>query len=228
MIITIGKNKLEKLLIRQLTTNFFLESEEEDHVADILPEAISKSEICFQENIQFGSYWDEEKRLIFNPYNSGQYNIFLYLLAREAYSKKQITLADKFFYLNKLMNGCEIHYRVQMPKVFCPSHSVGAVIGMASFQDYFVFQQNCTVGGNHGIFPTFGKFVRMFANSMVIGKSVIGNNVFISSGAFVKDEIIPDNNVVFGHTPNLVLKEKPTEYFYKLSFFREHKKIMNP
>ncbi len=53
--------------------------------------------------------------------------------------------------------------------------------------------------------------------------SNIGDNVFISAGAFVKDQDIPNNTIVFGKSPNLILKQKPSEYFYESSLFKCHK-----
>lgn len=46
----------------------------------------------------------------------------------------------------------------------------------------------------------------MCANSSIIGKCVIGNNVTIAANSGVKDENIPDNSLVFGHSPNLIIK----------------------
>ena len=57
----------------------------------------------------------------------------------------------------------------------------------------------------------------------VFGPIVIGNNVFISNGTFIKDTDIPDNTIVFGRYPHLVLKNKPAAYFYSKSPFKIHK-----
>ena len=52
----------------------------------------------------------------------------------------------------------------------------------------------------------------MLSDSKVIGKSEIGDNVIISANAFVKDETIPSGSIVFGQSPNLVIKENKLEY----------------
>ena len=225
MVIPIGERGLTEQLLRQMETFFGLDATERQQVAAFASSALVKTQKCLSENVQFGSYWNEQGELVFSPNNSGQYLVFLYFLSRTAFENDNGVLADKAFYLNKMMNGCEIHYRVRMPDIFCASHSVGAVMGLAKYGNYFVFQQNSTVGGNHGVFPVFGRFVRLFANATVLGASNIGNNVFISAGALVKDEDIPDNTIVFGSSPNLVLKQKPPCYFYELSFFREHQSL---
>jgi serine O-acetyltransferase len=91
-------------------------------------------------------------------------------------------------------------------------HPVGSVMGRAKYSDYFSFGQNCTVGNNHSIYPVIGDHVKMCASSMILGNCTIGNNVIIGAGACVKDENIPDNSLVFGNSPNLIIKpRKPTE-----------------
>lgn len=48
----------------------------------------------------------------------------------------------------------------------------------------------------------------MCAGSSIIGDSVIGDNVLIGANATIKDEVVPSNVVVFGESPNLVIKRK--------------------
>lgn len=47
----------------------------------------------------------------------------------------------------------------------------------------------------------------MYANSSLIGKCDIGDNVILGAGALVKDAVIPSNSLVFGQSPNLIIKE---------------------
>jgi len=135
-------------------------------------------------------------------------------------------LADKIYYLNKTLNSFDLFYEIKMPNIFFLDHPYASILGRAQYKDYFIFQQNCTVGNNHGIYPTFGEYVWLFSNAAVIGDCNIGNNVFISIGAYVKDTDIPDNTIVFGKSPDLVIKSKSAEYFYSKSPFRYHQKLL--
>ena len=63
------------------------------------------------------------------------------------------------------------------------------------------------VGNNNNVYPVLGKNVRMFSNSKIIGNSHIGNNVLVGANCFIKDCDIPDNVMVFGQSPNLIIKE---------------------
>jgi serine O-acetyltransferase len=99
-------------------------------------------------------------------------------------------------------------YEVNLPRYFQLDHPVGSVIGRATYGDGFSFGQNCTVGNNHGIYPVLGENVKMCANSSIIGRCHIGDNVIIGANSGVKDEDIPANSIVFGYSPNLIIKRR--------------------
>jgi serine O-acetyltransferase len=56
----------------------------------------------------------------------------------------------------------------------------------------------------------------MYSNVTVIGDTHIGDNVVISTGSTIKDEKIPSNYLVFGQSPNLIIKSKSEEYMRKI------------
>lgn len=134
---------------------------------------------------------------------------FLYFLANEIYQNTGTSqLTDKLYYLNKLLNGLDMYYAIELPEVWSAEHPVGSVLGRARYGNNFFFYQCCTVGGNHGIYPRIGENVKMFAHSQILGDCNIGNNVKIGAGCLIKDENIPDNSIVFGQSPNLIIKRK--------------------
>jgi serine O-acetyltransferase len=223
MIINIGKNNLIKLVSNQLTNNFSLDVNEESFLLEAISEALQRTERCFS-NTNNKYYWNKNGELVFNPYHSAQNSIFLYFLSKEAWLMGKTLLADRIYYLNKMLNCCDLFYEIDLPEIFLLEHPVGSVMGRASYSNFFVFYQNCTVGGNKDAYPILGEFVWLFANSTIIGKSDIGSNVFVSAGTLIMDENIPDNTIVFGKSPNLILKQKPKEYFYNKSIFNFHKK----
>ncbi len=57
-------------------------------------------------------------------------------------------------------------------------------------------------------YPVLGNNVILFANSTVLGDTHIGNNVVVSAESYIINEDIPDNCIVFGQSPNLVIKSK--------------------
>ena len=155
-------------------------------------------------------YSKDWRRPILILYHSGQYTVFLYYFSNTVFKKDKNNrrLADKVYYLNKVMNSCDLFYEVELPEIFMLDHPVGTVIGRAKFGNYFSFTQNCTIGNNNNIFPVIGEHVTLSANSMILGNSKIGNNVILGAGTCIKDHDIPDNSLVFGSSPNLIIKKR--------------------
>lgn len=197
-----------KLILRNQLRNFFLLSKEEETIIDeVWNEVIEDLEYCFSKTDN--KYYIRDGETFFNPYHSGQYSIFLYFLSRQAYLKANNTiLADKIYYLNKIMNGCDIFYQIALPRYFKLDHPVGTVLGRAKYGEGFTFLQCCTVGNNKSIYPEIGNNVKMCANSYIIGNCHIGNNVIIGACSGVKDCDVPDDTIVFGHYPNNVFKKR--------------------
>jgi len=222
MDISIGKKALCKLIALQLRNNFFLENEEQGLLVEGIELAIMSTEKCLSGiNMKYISH--NNNRVLFDPYHSVQYTIFLYYLSRRVWEiDSGSKLASKIFYLNKMLNACDLFYEIDLPDVFLLSHPVGSVIGRGKFSNYFIFQQNCTVGSNNNIFPSFGEYVWLHAGVTIIGDSNIGKNVFVAADAYIKDTDIPDNSIVFGKSPNLIIKQRPADYFFSRSPFFDH------
>lgn len=208
MLFEIPKEAILKVMIGQISSNFSITANEINTIKTLSDEVFDRCDRCF--SMSANKYYCREEEAYFNPFHSGQYNVFLYYFSNTIYkkAKNQIRLADKVYYLNKMLNSCDMFYAIELPECFYLDQPIGSVLGRATYGNYFHFTQSCTVGNNNGIFPTFGKNVGMAANSMVFGDCNIGDNVIIGVGAIVKDEDIPANSVVFGQSPNLIIKEK--------------------
>jgi serine O-acetyltransferase len=218
MIISISKDKLFDLLTSQLDNLFKLEGKSDVEILDnILDDVLAKTEHCFSYNKN--KYYHKNGQTYFHPFHSGQYSIFLYFLSRRLFLEKQALLADKVYYLNKTLNSVDLYHEVEMPDIFGLDHPLGSVIGRAKFSNYFYFTQNCTVGNNHGRYPSFGRNVKLFAGAAVIGNCIIGDNCIISARTFIKDQNVPPNSLVFGSSPDLVIKSKEESYFIQNSLF---------
>ena len=117
------------------------------------------------------------------------------------------SVCDKIYALNRALSSADLYYEVELPDIFTFDHPLGAVMGRAEYADYFTFSQGCTVGNNNGVCPRFGKRVFMMSDSKVVGGCRIGDNVIIGANACIKDQDVPSNSIVFGESPNLVIKE---------------------
>ena len=120
--------------------------------------------------------------------------------------------ADQVYYLNKILHANDWFYAVNLPTHFLFEHPLGSVLGRAVYGDYFFVYQGTTVGGNRNngkiFYPTIGTNVILFANATVLGDTHIGNNVVISANTYLINENIPDNCIVFGKSPRIIIKPK--------------------
>lgn len=211
MIYTIPKQDIELLLIKQLSAFFPITNKDTCVISDVIDAVFKRCENNFAKNPNRYYHTFDGKEVLFNPFHSGQWTIFLCYFSNHLYKFEQGgELKDKVFYLNKIMNGLDIFYDVEMPNFFTLNHQVGSVIGRGLISDGFSFIQNCTVGESFGKWPTIGENCCMCAGSSIIGNSLIGKNVMVGANATIKNETIPDNVVVFGESPNLIIKKKKT------------------
>ena len=86
-------------------------------------------------------------------------------------------------------------------------------MGRGKYGNGFFFYQGCTVGGTYDKagsihYPVIEENVKMYANSSILGKCHVGENTQIGAGALVKNQDVPDNSIVFGLSPNLIIKTK--------------------
>ncbi len=208
MIISPSPEALDKLIRHQIH-NLFILNEAEDHaLSRCMAGALSKTEKCFSNSSN--KYYKRDESVFFSAYHSGQYCIFLYFLSRQVFldNPKSPELADKIYYLNKTLNGVDLFYEILMPEAFHLDHPVGSVMGRAHYGKNFTFAQQCTVGNNHGVFPVIGENVQMLSGAKILGRCLIGDNVVISANSYIKDTDIPSNSLVFGSSPNLIIKPR--------------------
>ncbi len=199
-------NNISLILIHQLKTHWI--DVDEETIIDVVPTVISELSDNYK-GMPNKRLWDDG--LVFSPYMSIQWMNFLYRMSHALY-RVGGTAADQVYYLNKIMHSVDWYYAIDLPIHFHCEHPLGSVLGRANYGDYFFVYQGTTVGGNRskGIlsYPNIGNNVIMFANSTVLGNSTIGNNVVISAGTQIINEIIPDNCLVFGKSPDLIVKLK--------------------
>tara|TARA_B100001250_G_scaffold414249_1_gene451532 strand:- start:4956 stop:5624 length:669 start_codon:yes stop_codon:yes gene_type:complete len=168
----------------------------------MIDEGLKRTESCFK-NVEC-KYYNEHEIINFNHLNSDHMAVLLYFSANSGYQfKYEKNLLEKFFYLNKIMNGVDMFYSVILPKVFFVVHPLGSVFGNAKYGNYMSFYQNVTIGSTEdGSYPSFGKGIVLFGNCSVIGNCKIGNNVLFAANSFIINKNVPDNSTVLGVYPN--------------------------
>lgn len=153
-------------------------------------------------------YAREGNDVRFDHLHTDQYAAFLYYLSNTIFRLDgDRTLAAKGYALNKALHSLDVFYEVELPPVFVLHHAVGTVLGRASYGNFLFVYQQCLVGvGADGDAPVLGDGVILFGGSSVIGKCRLGSNVWISAGSLVLDTDVPDDSVVFGRSPETVIK----------------------
>lgn len=208
MNMNMSKQELYNLCAKQLNNFLIFDESKEKKLLiegiDVALERIRKSFALIK-----NKYYSRDGYVYFNTFHSGQYSIFLYYLSNSLYHiGSNPSLAERVYYLNKIFNSVDLFYEIELPDIFLLEHPVGTVMGRAKYADFFCFSQNCTVGNNKGIYPIFEEKVTMLSGAKIIGNSTIGENSIISANAYIKDTNIPRNSIVFGSSPNLVIKER--------------------
>jgi serine O-acetyltransferase len=205
MEISLSLSDLTEYLKKQLE-NIFPDGGSLNLLNEVVPEAIRKIEYCFS-HTNYPLNWKEGK-VFFNHLNADQYIIFIYFCSNITFVKfTDVSLATKLFYLNKVLHSFHCMYDTSLPNIFLVIHGGGVVLGKATYADYFIVTQGCTVGANPKFEkPNLGKYLFMYPNSSIVGKTHIGNNVCISHGSFVNNEVIESDSLVVGKSPELLIK----------------------
>ncbi|AMR81966.1 hypothetical protein [Cupriavidus nantongensis] len=134
----------------------------------------------------------------FNYLQSAQYCLFLYYLANTIWRNDDDSgTATRLFLLNKTLNGIDLFYEIQMPDIFVLGHSSGIVLAKATYGNYLVLHQHCTVGRNYEVAPVLGEGVVMYPGSSVIGRCRVGDHSVISIGTQVVNRDTPGNCTIY-------------------------------
>lgn len=182
-----------------------------ENVMQYMEESLDRTYKCFEKNAD-KYYHDSEGVVKFSVFHSGQYSIFLYYLSNTIYKKNNNELATKIYYLNKILHSVDWYYEIELPEYWGVEHPLGSILGRAKYGNGFVIYQGCTVGGNKEKYPNLGNNVILYSNATILGNSKIGSNVVLSTGCTVKDQDIPNNCIVFGKSPNLIIKSRDCSF----------------
>ena len=114
-----------------------------------------------------------------------------------------------------MLHSVDWFYEIELPVHFMVEHPLGSVLGRANYGDFLCIYQGVTIGGNisakngNPVYPTLGNNIIFFSDAKALGDVHIGNNVIFSANAYVINEDIPDDSMVFGMSPNLVIRHEP-------------------
>lgn len=208
---------IKDMLLNQISSNFFKSIDDEMLITKHMPKILERFEKNISQNDNKYYYIineNGEREAYFDPLHTCQWFLFLYLVANTIYKyedeKKEAAriVCDKIYGQLKSISGCDMFYEVEMPEFFSLDHPVGSFMGRASYGEGFSFTQDCSVGNINEIYPVIGKNVRMLEGSKILGNSHIGNNCLITEGTLIRNQDVPDNSIVSGESPNIIINYK--------------------
>ncbi|MCM3750204.1 hypothetical protein M3223_22975 [Paenibacillus pasadenensis] len=195
---TLNINDLKTYVMRQIN-NFFPDdrlSLTDPLLMKSFNQAMERSEYCFR-HVALKTYHDKDTTF-FSHLHSDQYSVFLWFLSNSVWREFQdAELASKMFYLNKVLNGFICMYDAEMPNIFLVLHGGGIVLGKASYSDFFVCCQGCTVGAVHGVYPSLGKGVAMAPQSTIVGNCIIGDHSTIGNQALLRNKNLKSKSLYY-------------------------------
>lgn len=169
-------------------------------LAPLVAAALERVEHCFSRIHR--KYYNADGFIDFDHLNTDHFAAFLYFLGNTVWTRMSDTIVPtKLFYLNKILHGLDLYFAVPMPDIFLLVHPVGTVIGNASYGEYFVIYQNCTVGSDAGKYPRFGEGVILYSRSSVVGACFVGDNVVFAANSFVLNSDVASDSMVVGQYP---------------------------
>jgi serine O-acetyltransferase len=200
--LSLGRTELAAYVRKQFE-NLFPDGADLSDLQGLVDLALGRVEHCFS-RIRLKGYFDAGQPR-FSHRHSDQYAVFLYYLANSAFRERPgHPVAEKAYTLNKALHALDAFYEVELPDIFTVQHPVGTVLGRASYSDFFLCYHNCTVGANlDNGYPSFGRGVVMYGGSRLIGRTTVGDNTFVSTGAIIIDGgVLEPNSVLHGIYPN--------------------------
>jgi serine O-acetyltransferase len=200
--LSLNRSELTKYVERQLS-GLFPDGFPLDELPRFVDLALGRVDYCFS-RLRLKGYFDGQQPC-FSHRHSDQYAVFLYYLSNSAFREVPgHPIAEKAYALNKALHALDAFYEVQLPDIFAVQHPVGTVLGRANYSNYFICYHNCTVGANlDNDYPAFGQGIVMYGGGRVIGRTAVGDNTFVSTGAIVIDAGALDGNcILHGVYPN--------------------------
>ncbi|AHM68236.1 hypothetical protein PPSQR21_046520 [Paenibacillus polymyxa SQR-21] len=217
--LTLSTDDLQNYVFQQLN-NFYPDNRllrKDTLFKQSFNQALERTEYCFQ-HVALQAY-HRKGTTFFSHLHSDQYTLFLWFLSNSVWKRYEDTeLASKLFNLNKTLNGVLCMYDAGMPDIFLIVHG-GAVLGKASYSDFFVCYQGSTVGAVNGVYPKLGKGVILAPQSSIIGDCTVGDLVTIGNQALLRNKDLKSRSLYYRHidTGQQYVKKSSTSWVQ--SFF---------
>jgi serine O-acetyltransferase len=208
--LTLAKEALIAYVDR-LLRDAFPDGREHD-VGSAVDAALARAERCFS-RVALAGYRTAEGEASFNHLHGDQFATFLYLASNSALrTVGDAALAHKLSLLNRSRHALLIMPDTELPEIFVIPHTVGTVIGKASYADFLVVCQNVTVANDLTTHLTFEAGVVLFPGAFVVGTGRIGSGSVVAANATLQYEDVPPDTIVSGRSPDAQMRPRRRDF----------------
>lgn len=223
MIMSLSENELLKYIIKQM--NVFFPDKEIDLTENIKKSfkiSLSRIEYCFS-FIKNPAY-NKNGIVTFDHLHTDQYLQFIYFWAnthwRMGYDE---TFSKKLGNLHRYLSGMFLSYKCELPDIFFIYHSVGTVIGNASYNNFLVISQSVTINTGDVIddvrHPILGRGLYLGTHAKIIGNQKIGDYVSIGVEATSFKNNVPLDSVVIRVEGKDIMRKRKNSLCFAQKFF---------
>ena len=157
-----------------------------------------------------------KKRCLVNLFLGPNFHAVLnYRIARFFYKCHLEIIAKMIHYVNRTKYSVDIDYRADLAGGFHLVHGIGVVIGRDVVSEGPIkIYQNVTLGGNKGkkrtengitfTQPRLKANSIIYANSVVIGPVIVGENAICGASSVITSDIAP-NTTVFNKSEKIII-----------------------
>jgi serine O-acetyltransferase len=153
------------------------------------------------------------KKAQFTATNYSSHALLLYELSRECFLRGRKDLAEKVYFLNIATTTTDLFYEVDLPLKTGCEHPLASVMGRAKFSSTssLYFYQQCTLGSNLNsigkeIYPSIDGSLFLYSKASLIGDVKVSGLVILARATYIKDAGPLSDCIVFGESPNLIIK----------------------
>ena len=223
MMMSLLENELLDYIIKQVNV-FFPDKEVKinNDIENSFRLSLLRLEYCFK--FINNSAYTKDGITIFDHLHTDQYLQFLYFWAnthwRMGYDEN---FSKKLGNLHRYLSGLFLSYKCELPDIFFIFHSVGTVIGNATYDNFLVISQSVTINTGDTVEdikrPVLGKGLYLATHAKIIGNQEIGDYVSIGVEATSYKDNVPTNSVIINIKGENIVKPRKHITCFAQNFF---------
>ena len=223
MMMSLSENELLDYIIKQVNV-FFPDKEVKinNDIENSFRLSLLRLEYCFK--FINNSAYTKNGITIFDHLHTDQYLQFIYFWAnthwRMGYDEN---FSKKLGNLHRYLSGMFLSYKCELPDIFFIFHSVGTVVGNATYDNFLVISQSVTINTGDTVEdikrPVLGKGLYLATHAKIIGNQEIGDYGSIGVEATSYKDNVPTNSVIINIKGENIVKPRKHITCFAQNFF---------